>query len=254
MIKREFNILFSAVLYFTRFSLPFKVPYRKEHQQLILTWFPLIGIIVGGLGAGVFYGFSLILPQPVSVVLALGAMVLITGAFHEDGFADVCDAFGGGYTKDQRLKIMKDSRVGAYALFGVVLLMALKITVLTEINVAVVPLVLIASGSLSRWSTLIISMLWPYARPTGESKSRESTSRLAIPRFVVAFVVGVAPLFLFQEWTIFWSVPIVIVSSLLAGRWFYQRLGGYVGDSLGAVQQLNEVLIMMVVLGSQFSV
>lgn len=248
MINREFNILFSAVLYFTRLPLPFKVPYRKDYQQLVLTWFPLIGIVVGGIGAGVFYGSSLLFPQSVSVILTLAAMILTTGAFHEDGFADVCDAFGGGYTKDQRLKIMKDSRVGAYALFGVVLLMALKIGLLTEINAWRVPLLLIAAASLSRWSTLIISMIWPYARPTGESKSRESTSRLSMVRFVTAFVIGVAPLFLFQEWTIFWSLPLVIVSSLLAGQWFNQRLGGYAGDSLGAVQQINEVLIMMVAL------
>ena len=248
MIKREFNILFSAVLYFTRLSLPFQVPYRKEHQQLILTWFPLIGVIVGGIGAAVFWGFSQIFPQSVSVILALSAMILTTGAFHEDGFADVCDAFGGGYTKDQRLKIMKDSRVGAYALIGVVLLMTLKISVLTEINAAKIPLLLIAAGSLSRWSTLIISRIWPYARPTGESKSRASTSRLSVFRFVAAFVLGVAPLFLFPEWRIFWCVPLVIVSSWLAGLWFFQRLGGYAGDSLGAVQQVNEVLILMVTL------
>jgi adenosylcobinamide-GDP ribazoletransferase len=143
---------------------------------------------------------------------------------------------------------MKDSRVGAYALIGVVLLMALKISVLIEINAAKIPLLLIAAGSLSRWSTLIISRIWPYARPTGESKSRESTSRLSVFRFVAAFVPGIAPLFWFPEWCIFWSVPLVIVSSLLAGRWFHQRLGGYAGDSLGAVQQVNEVLILMVAL------
>lgn len=245
---RELNILFSSILYFTRLPLPFKVEYRKENQQLALTWFPLIGVIAGGIGALIFWLAHLWLPQSVAVILSLGASVLVTGAFHEDGFADICDAFGGGYTKEQRLNIMKDSRVGAYALIGVVLLLALKIALLTEMNAVWIPAVLIAAHTLSRWSTLIISMKWPYARPSGESKSRDTSHPISWWRFFWAFALGGAPLALFETWWVLGIIPVVTVFSILAGSWFQKRIGGYTGDGLGAVQQVNEVLVMVLLL------
>lgn len=245
MIKRELNILFSSILYFTRLPLPFKVEYRKEYQQLSLSWFPLIGWMVGGLSALVFYLSMMVLPQSVSVLIALGAGVLITGAFHEDGFADICDAFGGGYTKEQRLTIMKDSRVGAYALIGVVLFMGLKIALLIELEAFFIPLILIAAHSVSRWSSLVVAMFWPYARPTGESKSRDVNRALSYGRFLWAFLLGVIPLLLFGSWWVFLSIPVVVVSSFLAGIWFSKRIGGYTGDCMGALQQVNEVIVLL---------
>lgn len=245
---RELNILFSSILYFTRLSLPFKVEYRKENQHLALTWFPLIGVIVGGIGALIFWLSNLYLPQSAAVILSLGASVLVTGAFHEDGFADICDAFGGGYNKEQRLKIMKDSRVGAYAVVGVLLLFALKMALLKEINAVWIPAILISAHALSRWSTLIISMKWAYARPTGESKSRDTSNSISKWRFFLAFALGIAPLALFETWWVLVTIPVVTGFSFIAGSWFYKRIGGYTGDCLGAVQQVNEVLVMALLL------
>ncbi|MDN5291651.1 MAG: adenosylcobinamide-GDP ribazoletransferase [Anaerophaga sp.] len=244
MIKRELNILFSSILYFTRLSLPFKIEYRKENQQLATTWLPLIGIIVGSIVAAVFFFADKVLPQSVAVLLSLTAGVLVTGAFHEDGFADVCDAFGGGYTADQRLRIMRDPRVGAYAVTGIVLLFSMKIALLIEMDAYWIPFVLIAAHTLSRWSVLIISMGWQYARPTGESKSRDISHPVSRKRFIWAFIMGVSPLFLFDSWWGLVTVPGVVISALLAGVWCRKRIGGYTGDCLGALQQVNEVLIM----------
>lgn len=246
MLKRELQILYSSFLYFTRLSLPIRVEYRKENQHLALTWFPLVGVVVGLMGGVAYYPAGMVFPASVAVVLALGVMVLVTGAFHEDGFADVCDAFGGGYSAEQRLKIMKDSRVGTYAVLGLVLLLMMKIALLTEMDSSVVPAVLVASHALSRWSVLIIAMRWPYARPSGASKSRDTSHPLSAGRFFIASVLGVAPLIYFCSWWILVSVPLVIMFALMAGRWFKARIGGYTGDCLGAVQQVNELLVMVV--------
>ncbi|MGQ1891930.1 adenosylcobinamide-GDP ribazoletransferase [Thermophagus sp. OGC60D27] len=246
MLKRELQIVYSSFLYFTRLSLPIRVEYRKENQHLALTWFPLVGVVVGLMGGVAYYLASMVFPASVAVVLALGVTILVTGAFHEDGFADVCDAFGGGYTAEQRLHIMKDSRVGTYAVLGLLLLLAMKMVLLTETDSSVVPAVLVASHALSRWSVLIIAMRWPYARPSGASKSRDTSHPLSAGRFFIATVLGVVPLIYFCSWWLLVSVPMVIISALMAGRWFKARIGGYTGDCLGAVQQLNEVLVMAV--------
>lgn len=251
MIKKELQILGASILYFSRLPLPFKVAYNKDYQQKVLTWLPLVGSMVGGIGALVFYLFFLFLPQMVSVLLSVSAMILATGAFHEDGFADVCDAFGGGYSKEQRLTIMKDSRVGAYAVIGLILLFALKISALAGINPETVILVLIASQTLSRWPIILITKRWKYARETNDSKSVDTSKQLNFFRIVFALLLSVAPLFFFYSWIVFFSVPLLIIISLLFGVWFNNKIDGYTGDCLGAVQQVNELAFYIFFLGLQ---
>lgn len=245
MIKKELQILGASILYFSRLPLPFKVSYNKDYQQKVLTWLPLVGLIVGGIGALVFYLCFLILPQMVSVLLSISAMVLVTGSFHEDGFADVCDAFGGGYTKAQRLTIMKDSRVGAYAAIGLILLFALKISILIEIKPEAIVLILIASQALSRWPLLLITKAWKYARENNDSKSVDTCKQLNTFRIVFALLISIAPMFFFHSWLIFLSVPLLVIVSFLFGVWFNYKIDGYTGDCLGAVQQVNELVFCL---------
>lgn len=251
MIKKELQILGASILYFSRLPLPFKVPYNKDYQQKVLTWLPFVGLIVGSSGTLVFYSSFLFLPQTVSIILSLAAMVLVTGAFHEDGFADVCDAFGGGYNKEQRLTIMKDSRVGAYAVIGLILLFALKISALAGINPKTLALILIASQAMSRWPILLITKGWKYARETNDSKSVDTSKQLNIFRIVFALVVSVAPLFFFHSWIVFLSIPLLVIVTLLFGIWFNNKIDGYTGDCLGAVQQVNELVFYLFCLGAQ---
>ncbi len=243
-LKRELNIILSSFLYFTRVRLPFSVDYKKENQQLILTWFPLIGIFVGGVGALSYYLSVFIFPQLVSIILSLGAMVLTTGALHEDGWGDVCDAFGGGYNKEQILNIMKDSRVGAYAAIGFIFLFAVKIAALDGISGTKIPALFVAAHALSRWPVLLITKFWENARQTGASKSRDSSSALSWMRILFALIIALLPLLLFS-WIVFVIVPVVIVATLLAGKYFEKHIGGYTGDCLGVAQQINEVLIFL---------
>ncbi|PIF02217.1 MAG: adenosylcobinamide-GDP ribazoletransferase [Draconibacterium sp.] len=244
MLKRELNIILSAFLFFTRVRLPFKIDYKKENQQLILTWFPLIGIFIGGIGGLCYYLLAFVLPQLVCIILSLGAMILITGALHEDGWGDVCDAFGGGYNKEQILNIMKDSRVGAYATIGLIFLFAIKIAALNSVLESKIPMLFIAAHALSRWPVLLITKFWENSRQTGGSKSRDSSSPLSWLRILLALVIALLPLLLFP-WIVFSILPVVIVATLLAGKYFQKHIGGYTGDCLGMAQQINEVLIFL---------
>lgn len=244
MLKRELNILLSAFLYFSRIQFPFKVEYRKENQAYILTWFPLVGIVVGGIGALVYWSATSFLPHLIAILLALAAMILSTGALHEDGWADVCDAFGGGYSKAQRLEIMKDSRLGTYATIGLIFLFALKISLLYKLSHSSIPIVIIATHALSRFPLLLVSKFWHNARATAESKSRHAVSALSWQRIFVAFIIGIFPLlFLFLKVLI--VVPIVIFATLITAKYFEKRIGGYTGDCLGMMQQLNEILLLV---------
>ena len=129
-MKKELRIFFTALMFYTRIPCPGWVDHSEDYLNKATRYFPLIGWLIGLAMALVIYGSLFILPISVCVILALAVSVLMTGAFHEDGFGDVCDGFGGGWTKSQILEIMKDSRVGTYSVVGFILLFALKMAAL----------------------------------------------------------------------------------------------------------------------------
>ena len=143
-----------ALSFYTRLPHPQTLDYKQLPQAAV--YLPLIGWLVGGICALVFYLADLLWPQTTAVILALIAGILLTGALHEDGFADVCDGFGGGMDKQRILEIMKDSHIGVYGFLGLLLMLLLKISVLSAMPAAAVPLVLLAGHSISRLSPLLL--------------------------------------------------------------------------------------------------
>ena len=252
-VVHELRLFLIAVMFYTRIPCPRWVGYSDDLLNRSTRYFPAIGWLIGGIIAGVFLLAQLVLPEGVAVVLALGVGVLATGAFHEDGFADICDGFGGGMTRERTLEIMKDSRVGAYAVIGVVLLFALKITALVSLStegIWVVVAALLFAHVLSRWSVVTIIFTNAYARADLTSKVKpigRSISSLG----VVAGTVWLLPFLGFVWWHPWWllAIPIAFLIRLVLAAWFRRRLGGYTGDCLGAAQQIIEVSVFLTILG-----
>ncbi len=132
-MKNEIRIFFTALMFYTRIPCPASTDHSPEYINKATRYFPFIGWIVGAISFLVFALFSLLFEIEIAVVFSLVAGILTTGAFHEDGFADVFDGFGGGYTKTKILEIMKDSRIGAYGGIAISLLLVLKILVLSKL-------------------------------------------------------------------------------------------------------------------------
>lgn len=243
-MRKELNIFGSSVLFFSRIPLPFKVPYQKENMAKILTWFPLVGLFVGGVAVISWYLAQLLLPHSVAIILSMLATILATGAFHEDGLGDVCDGFGGGYNKERILSIMKDSSVGAYAAIGIVLVLLMKLVVLTHINPSQFIGVILLGHSLSRASVLLNTQFWSYAR-SEDSKAKLPSQKLSPLRFIMAMLFGLAPLCLIPI-GILWLIPLLAFAvALLMAMYYNKHIGGYTGDCLGATQQVVEVCIYL---------
>ena len=193
-----------------------------------------------------------VFPLNVSILISIITGVLLTGAFHEDGFADVCDAFGGAFTRERILEILKDSRIGAYGAIGITLLLMLKFTVLLEIaniDLTTACLVLIASHSLSRFSALTIVFSQKYVTDIAVSKSGSVVRGPAhLSEIVLSALAGLAPLFLLNTWFILLTlIPVLMMRTYLA--WFFRKwIDGYTGDCLGATQQICEVVFSTSVL------
>ena len=133
LLKQECQYLLNAVRFFTRIPLPRSVSPDPETQHQALKYFPLVGWLVGSACALTFHLAAEYWPASVAVILSIIVGILLTGALHEDGFADSCDGFGGGWDKAQVLTIMKDPRIGSYAALGLILLLLLKTVTLIEL-------------------------------------------------------------------------------------------------------------------------
>ena len=244
-MKRELAYFFAALRFFTRLPVPRWVGHDQDQLDHAARYFPLIGILIGAIGAGITELAALALPVGVAVLLGMAATILATGAFHEDGFADSCDGFGGGWEKAQVLAIMKDSRVGSYAALGVGLILLTKWNVLIETDAAVDPpflaLALIAGHAVSRLASTVLIYFLDYVRDDASSKSKPLAQRMAPHELAIAAIVGLAPCLLLPLANTLVALAAAALATLLAARYFLRRIGGYTGDSLGATQQVSEL-------------
>lgn len=244
-IVRELAYFFAALRFFTRLPVPRWVGHSADQLDHAARYFPLIGVIVGAIGAGVTEGAALVLPVSVAILLGMAATLLVTGAFHEDGFADTVDGFGGGRDKARILAIMKDSRIGSYGAIGIGLMLLAKYTALTEIDAAADPPVLdvalLAGHAVSRLASTALIYTLDYAREDDSSKSKPLARRLSGGELLVAGVFGLAPCMLLPDEQLALALGLTMLVTLAAGVYFKRRLGGYTGDCLGAAQQLAEL-------------
>lgn len=240
MIK-ELTILFTAVQYYTRIPCPRWVGHSQDQLNEASRYFPLIGWIVGGAAAGVFYLAQFIFPVSISILLSMIVGILLTGAFHEDGFADTCDGFGGGWTKAEILDIMKDSRIGAYGTIGLILILLLKFSFLLNIDAVAIPIVLWAAHSVSRFAVTTFKYTHIYVRGNEDSKAKPIAKKMTLRNLSIAGYFGLFPiLFLNHRYGFLVLIPVFLTTYFMA-RYCNRRIGGYTGDCLGATQQLCEI-------------
>jgi len=246
VIRRELELFFNALRFFTRLPVPGWVGHSTELLNHAARYFPLVGWIVGTVGATVFWLTSLVLPPTLALALSMVATIRLTGAFHEDGFGDVCDGFGGGWTREQVLAIMKDSRIGAYGTIGLVAILGTKFLALLELGEGTVPVALLVAHPLSRFASTMLIRILDYVRedqPDEIARAKPLAHRLSRGELVCASLFGCTPLLLLTGLEALGVIALVIVVTFWAARYFRCRIGGYTGDCLGATQQLAEVAI-----------
>jgi adenosylcobinamide-GDP ribazoletransferase len=251
---QQLRLFFIAVQFFTRLPNPRWVGFEQEWLHHASRYFPLVGLVVGSIAAGVYAAAALIFPAPVAAVLSTIASIYATGAFHEDGFADTCDGLGGGMTRERVLEIMKDSRVGAYGAIGIVCMLAAKCTALAMLPPASAIGALLLAHPLSRLAAT--SLIWRMEYARAEGKAKPLAERMTTAEFGIASAtVAIAAIILFASGTLDpRAVLAALHASAIATRWLARqvarRIGGYTGDSLGAVQQLAEAVIYLAVLAT----
>jgi adenosylcobinamide-GDP ribazoletransferase len=237
--------LLAATQFLTRIPIRLR---REPDVAASVPWFPVVGAIVGGLVGGVSAGLWHLVPPLVAAAVAIAFGLLITGAFHEDGLADVADAFGGGWTVERRLEILKDSRHGSYGVAALSTSIVIRVLCLGSMpGPAAMLAAAIAAHAIARGAAVALMGVAPLA--THEGLGADYGQSTTVHRAIIGALAGLGIAAVAVGW---WVGPLAgaMVVSIVAVRWLAMRkIGGISGDVLGACEQIAECLGLVVLSG-----
>ncbi len=259
----------TAVQFLTRIPVPGAMSATTENHQAALRasilYFPLVGVLIGVFTTVTFCAANFLWSALVASILAIAAEAFLTGAFHEDALADATDALGGGWTREQVLAILKDSRHGTYGVLALVIGVSLRIALISNLSLSIAWLAIPFSAGLGRWSILIfMHRLQPIqdrhtmARDVG-SKPSGSTILWGAVSPILCFGVALACICAVDEevsttvilMNACFGFALALVFSLLM-TWYYaslvrRRIGGVTGDFLGANCYLVQLVTLLAI-------
>jgi adenosylcobinamide-GDP ribazoletransferase len=231
-----------------------KLPYSEKRMNNANRYFSLVGIVIALLVIFSYVIFSQFFSLEISVVLTMIISVLITGAFHEDGLADMADGMGGGYTKPKRLSIMKDSRIGTYGSVTLVLSLLLKFQLLVELGQqSLLILSVIFSYAVSRAFAASLIFDTSYVTDEDQSKSKPIASQQSKHDLAILITIALIPCLAFPWFfddyfaLLILTLMILFVVRFAFRHWLLRKIGGFTGDCLGAAQQISELVIYLVI-------
>jgi adenosylcobinamide-GDP ribazoletransferase len=267
-MQKQWQYFLLAVGFFTRIPVPSQPNFQESDLNHSVKYFPLVGLLIGLLAALIFYLLGQVLPHTIAILVSMAVTIFATGAFHEDGLADSADGLGGGWGREQVLTIMQDSRLGTYGAVALFFVLMLKFQLLNSMHADMVLLALICAHPLSRLTAVWLMAALPYAKSDSHfsTKTKPLATQISRRDFWLANLFGLLPV-LGLGWLIyivtmdisvdFWQITLGFFS-LLAGAigagwlwWFLlikRKLGGYTGDTLGAMQQISEIMFYLAAL------
>jgi adenosylcobinamide-GDP ribazoletransferase len=212
-------------------------------------FFPLAGLIIGGILAGLNWLFNLFLPFGIVNVLLIVALVIATGAMHLDGLADTCDGMAGHKPVEERWKVMHDSRTGAFGVVGVVLVLLAKYIALDYIPADKMTATLLFVPVVSRWAMVYAIYAFRYARPEGLGKAYKEATRwpqlLCATIFTLAAAAALYPLFKVTGLLLIGGIWLVTTALAF---YFRYKFAGLTGDTYGAINEVCEVMALLFVI------
>jgi adenosylcobinamide-GDP ribazoletransferase len=239
----------AAISFLTRLPVATRVAFDSKEIGRSARWFPLIGLIIGGLLVAALQLFAPIFPPLLAAFLIAAVDALLTGALHLDGLADTADGFGGGRAREDVLRIMRDHAIGSYGAVALMLVLAIKATAmaaLIERHRAIRFLAL--APALGRWSVVFLSVTQPYARRTEDDGAPGGS---AICDFVgrteltIASAIALGAVAILGGWRGLAASILILASSILWGWYCRRRIGGVTGDTLGASVEISEVIVLL---------
>jgi adenosylcobinamide-GDP ribazoletransferase len=242
---QEFGKLVHSAGFFSRIRIPQRIWVHAEPWRLddCAAWFPVAGLAIGMVPAGIWLLASTYMPAGVAAGLSLGAGMWLTGCLHEDGLADTADGLGSPRSKEKALEIMRDSRTGVYGAAALILSVLLRWSALLAMAPLAGALALLISHSTGRAAIALALANSSYARTEGAG----SLVSQGIPQGRLGRAIGGALLIggVLGGWAGFLAAVVGLVVAVYVMQRVDKRLGGYTGDTLGAMEQFAEITVMI---------
>ena len=247
--KQQFNLFLLNLGFFTRIPVLAWAKYSDEAMAQSRRYLALTGALLALILACFYYFLTPFLPAPMLVVLLMVLSILLTGAFHEDGLADVADAFGGGMDKARKLEIMKDSRLGTYGTSALVMVLLAKYSALVQLAAQnQLIMALFVAYPVSRAVAISHVADLSYVAISEVSKSGPVANKMRFIDWAVLFGTAGMSLLLLSFSQVMLLVLICVALRIYLKRFMHRHIGGFTGDTLGAAQQLQEIAIYTVLL------
>jgi adenosylcobinamide-GDP ribazoletransferase len=240
-IGRLGSELVSAFQFLTRIPMP-ETAYEDDSLSRAIKFFPVVGLAVGS--AAVLLQ-RLLLPhlgRPLVALLVLAFIVLITGCFHEDGLADTADAFGGGWTREQTLLILKDSHIGSYGATALTLSLLSRYLLLVSLPLEHFAAYVISAHVLCRWSSLPLSYFLPSARDK-DGQGARIAKLTSLSSLILGSIFTVAVVVFALRRSAVVPLAVAILVTALSGWFYFRKIRGVTGDCFGATNQLTEIAV-----------
>jgi adenosylcobinamide-GDP ribazoletransferase len=244
--NKDIKSFLAALQFLTSIPLPLKGELSPKQLGSSTLFFPVVGLVIGGILAGLNWVFNLIMPTPVTNALVIVALVIVTGAMHLDGLSDTCDGMAGHKTVEERWKVMHDSHAGAFGVVGVILALLVQYVALNNIPADKMTAVLLFMPTVSRWAMVYAIYAFPYARPSGLGKVYKEAT--CWPQFSAATVITLAIAGAFYP--LFYVTGFILIGGILittTGLAFYfkYKFAGLTGDTYGAINEVSEVMALL---------
>lgn len=234
--------ILAAFIFFTRLPLWKITDVPSRYFKQIVSGWPMVGWITGGISAGVLMGASLVFPPEIAILLMICSRLLLTGCLHEDGLADFLDGFGAGKDKCRILSIMKDSHIGTYGVIGLICYFLFYLFLIRSLPVSLAACAVLAGDPFCKGiSSMIVNRL-PYARKEEESKSKTVYSPMSKPEYAGVAFFSLLPLFWLPSAMYLLAVIPVLFAWYLLTSFMKKKIQGYTGDCCGATFLLCEIV------------
>jgi cobalamin 5'-phosphate synthase/cobalamin synthase len=239
--------LWAGLAFLSRLPLPQprERPFDAADLGKATLLFPLVGAILGALEAGALLAIGAKLPPLVGAMLLLALHALLTGALHLDGLADMADGFGGGRTREDVLRIMRDHHIGSYGVVALVLLLGFKAATLATLLATGHWRALVVAAALGRWSSVPLARFLPYARRGEGGLGAALTDHVGPAELVGSTALALA--LTLGLLGLHGLVPLAaaVGTTLFVGQFSHERIGGVTGDTLGAACELTEAAVYL---------
>lgn len=252
-VQQQLRLFFIALQFLTRLPAPRWVGYEPAWLSQATRYFVLVGALVGACGAALALAALALWPPMVAAGLSVAGTLWLSAALHEDGLADCCDALFGAATREQALAVMKDSRIGSYGAAALVLSLLLRVLLLAALLARdpwLAAGACVAAHGAGRATAVALMALLPYAGDAAQAKAAPLARAPRAGELAWALASGAALLALTGSGAA--ALPHAAAAALglvllvLGSRaWLMRRLGGQTGDTLGAAEQLGEIVVLL---------